>query len=286
MRAASRSILTVLLLAVSVTVGASAAHAGTPSPGSFKIKTKTVNLDVDVVGYVVTDRLHDTKSDCFPGQRWIQTNAFRFEAGKPVRVKLTNVSAPGLDPVTTSSLSRSSGSAVSKGTVSDYSETNHCPPTAPEKLGQQPACVRNAGKLRVSLTPGELPPEKQELAPLQGRPLYVGVFRAGGGANGTTCIGTPAGDFIGVRKDSATALTPSSAPGFAAVLPAKLDAIKVFNLKRGKTIRRAITAFGPCSRVRYTVSTTRGATPPGPTLNADGDCFMRAKILVTIRRAK
>ena len=286
MRVASCSIPMVLLLAAAVGTGASTAAAGTPSPGSLKIKQKVAKLDVDVVGYVVTDQLHDTKSDCFPGQRWIQTNEFTFEAGKPARVKLTNVSGPGLDPITTSSLSAATGSAVSRGTVSEYSETNYCAPTAPAKLGPQPACVRNAGKLRVSLTPGEIPPEQDDLAGLAGRPLYVGIFRSGGGSNALSCAGAAAGSFRGLKDSSAAVLTPSMAPGFAAVLPAKLDAVKLFNLKRGKVIRRGISAHGPCARVTYDISTTQGATPPEPTLNADSDCFLRAKILVTIRRAK
>lgn len=284
MRTASRSALVLLLLATSIAAGASATSAATRSPSSLKINTKVVKLDVDAVGYVVSDRLHDTTSDCAPGQRWIQTNEFTFETGRPVRVNLTNVSVPGLDPVTTSTLSKSAGSAVSKGTVSDYKDTNYCPPTAPQKLGPQPACVRNAGKLRVSLTPGEIPPETDGLAGLDGRPVFVGLYRAGGGLNPTSCVGTAAGSFSGAGDLSTAVLSPSLAPGYAAVLPAKLDSIKVFNLKRGKVIRRAITAYGPCSKVRYGVSTVQGSTPPGPTLNADSDCFLRAKILVTIRR--
>lgn len=285
MRIAPRSIV-LLLLAMSLGTGVSSASAATASPSAMDIRTKVAKLDVDVVGYVVSDRLHDTKSDCAPGQRWIQTNEFTFEAGKPARVNLTNVSVPGMDSVMTSTLSKPTGSAVSKGSVSDYSETNYCPPTAPEKLGPQPACVRNAGKLRVSLMPGEIPAEQDGLAGLNGRPVSVGLYRSGGGANGDTCIGTPAGSFVGPGDLSAALVSPSMAPGFAAILPAKLDAIRLFNLRRGTTIRRGITAFGPCARVKYGVSAVQGATPPGPTLNADSDCFLRAKILVTIRRAR
>src|SRR3954451_2697072 len=117
MRTVSGSALMLLVVATSVLLGAATTSAAPP-----RVKTKVAKLDVDVAGYVVTDRLHDTKSDCFPGQRWLQPNEFTFESGRPVPVKLTNVSLPGVDPVTTSSLSNPAGPAVSKGSLSEYAE--------------------------------------------------------------------------------------------------------------------------------------------------------------------
>ena len=284
MRTRRRTALALLII-VSLVVAAVAAlpsGAATPGPGSFKIRTRIAKLQMDVAGYVEAKELHDTTSDCFPGERWIQTHEYAFETGDYVNVSVKNVSAPGLDSVVTSRLSKAVGSAKVTAGISDYRSTNYCK-DAPKKLQGPPACKTNAGKLRVGLTPGAVPEEVDGPASLQGRPLNVAISRQGGGQHAATCLGAAADSFNSKLDMSVALLTTSLAPGPSVSLPAKLDAIDIFSLRRKARVKRVIVASGPCSKVNYTVQAPPGSSPPGPTLNADGDCFIRAKIVVTIR---
>ena len=73
-------------------------------------------------------------------------------------------------------------------------------------------------------------------------------------------------------------------PGIADVLPAKLDAVKLFSLRAGRRVRRVTTASGPCDSVTVRVATSGAGASPGPArVNADGDCFLRAKVVLSIR---
>ena len=74
--------------------------------------------------------------------------------------------------------------------------------------------------------------------------------------------------------------------GVNEVLPAKLDAVKLFNLRAKKRVRRVIILEGPCAKVRVTVANPPGHSPNPGALNADGDCRLTGKIVLTIRTAR
>ncbi len=279
-RAAAALLVTCLLGAALSSVPAGAATI--PNPSKFKIRTKIAKLQVDVAGYIETRRLTHTVSDCHPGEHYIQTNRFVFETGNYVNVSVKAISAPGLDTVMTSRFSKAVGTAKTAGTVSDYRSTNHCAPSAPVKLPGPPACVTNAGKLAVALTPGDEPAADGDLAPLAGRPLMLSLLRKGGGNQAPTCTGEGAGSISG--EDTRLAVVGTSlGPGVSAVLPARLDAIKVFNIRANRRMRRVVVVSGSCRSVSVRVSDPPGGSPNPGALNADGDCWMTGKVVLTLR---
>ncbi len=281
-RGAPVLVLAALLLFLSGIGAASSGAATIPNPAKFKLKTKIAKLQVDVAGYIETRELTNTVSDCFPGEHYIQTNRFDFETGNYVNVSVKAISAPGLDTVMTSRFSKAVGTAKTRGSVSEYRTTNHCAPTAPAKLPGPPACVTNAGKLAIALTPGDAPSGDEDLAPLAGRPLMLSVFRKGGGTQAPTCVGQGAGSVKG--QDTRLAVVGTSlGPGVSAVLPARLDAVKVFNIRASKRMRRVIVISGSCNSVNVTVSDPPGASPNPGGLNADGDCWLTGKVVLTLR---
>ncbi len=261
-----------------VAVGAS---AQTADPSKYKVTTRVAKLQVDVAGYVETRLLKDTTSDCFPGERWIQTNRFEFETGGYVNQTITNISGRGFPTTTTSTFSRAAGRTLVEGDISDYKATNYCSGEQ-QKLDGAPTCTKHAGKLAVALTPGGLPDPDEELAPLNGRPLLLSLKRAGGGKDAVRCIGPGAGQVTG--KDTGAAIaTTSIVPGISAILPANLDAVKVFAIRRGQRVRRTIVIDGPCRSVKVTVLVPPGRSPDPGALNADGDCRLVGKVVLTLR---
>lgn len=282
-RASRLTVLALLLCGALALTGAAVTAAAPKPPSKYQVRTRIAKLQIDLAGYLETRALHDTTSDCFPGERWIKTNRFEFETGRFVDVSVKNVSLPGTgQSVVTSNFSRSSGSATSEGLISGYESTNNCPPTAPVKLGGPPACAKNRGAISVGLTPGDIPESDGELTPLNGRPLLVTIKRNGGGRDATQCVGEGASRLTGKDTDLAVATT-SIAPGVAAILPANLDAIKVFAIRKKQTIKRVIQLSGSCKSVAVKALVPPGTTPNPGSLNADGDCWMTGKIVVTIR---
>jgi hypothetical protein len=269
------------LIAAGSAGAASVGTAATPPPSKYKVKTRIAKLQVDVAGYVETRLLHDTTSDCFPGERWIQTNRFTFETGNYVNLSINNISAPGIPSVTTSPFSRVVGTAKVAGAISDYESTNYCN-SAPQKLEGAPECRDSSGKIAVALTPGDVPDEEDDLTPLRGKPLSLTIRRAGAGRDAARCFGNGASSVTG--KDAKLAVVGTSPlPGIAEILPANLDAIKVFAIRKNQRIKRAIVIQGPCSKVRVTAGPPPGATPSPGGLNADGDCWLIGKVVLTIR---
>ncbi len=276
-----------VVLCALIAVGAAGAVSATaatkpPNPATYKIKTRIAKLQVDVAGYVETRLLHDTTSDCFPGERWIQTNTFDFETGRYVNLSVTNISGQGFPTTTTSSFSRNAGRTTKESTISDYKATNYCKGEQ-EKLDGPPVCApKSTGKLSVALTPGEIPGENDELAPLNGRPLLLSLKRAGSGRDAARCIGPGASQVSGKDTDAAIVGT-SIVPGLSVIVPANLDAIKVFNLRAKARLRRVIVIDGPCSNVKVTVLAPPGRSPDPGALNADSDCRLVGKIVLTVR---
>ncbi len=250
-------------------------------------KVKVAKLDLDVAGYVETRQLADTTSNCFPGVTYTQTNRYTFETSKYVGTRLTNIALPGTDGVITSGFSRAAGSANITGGITGFRTTNYCAPTAPQLPEPvPPTCVKTRGKTSVALTPaGKLGANEDDLVPLGGKPMMLSVIRRGGAQHDLSCIGGGAASISGTDTDIAVVST-SLAPGVSLVLPTGLASFKLFNLKRRDRLRRSIVVAGPCSSVRAsTRSGSAGAPAPGE-LNADGDCWLTAKIVLSVRRSR
>ncbi|MCW3041365.1 MAG: hypothetical protein JWM31_3270 [Solirubrobacterales bacterium] len=283
-----RLLLIVLLTLTGLGGLASVAPVGaapTPGPSKFKFRTRIAKLEVDVAGYVETRRLHDTTSDCSPGERWIQTNHFDFETGSFVPLSVKNVSGPGFGSIATGSFSRTTGSTMTKGSISDYSATNYCAPTEPDKLTGPPACAAaGRNRIAVALTPGGIPEpaNPDDPAPLKGRSLQLTIKRVGGGTDTPKCAGEGAQSLTGPGTETAVVGT-SFAPGISEILPANLDAVKVFAIRRRQRLRRTIVMQGPCSRVAVKVLPVPGPAPSPGGLNADGDCWLTGKVVLTVR---
>ena len=266
-----------LLLAGAAPVVASAAPA-LPKPP----KTKVVKLQFDVAGYVESRELHDTKSDCYPGVSYIQTNRFEFETGKWVNSMMTNISLPGTDGTITTAGSLPAGSASIEGTISDFSTSNFCAPTQPDPEPTPPVCAKTRGKISVGLMGGSTG-MSGDLATLTGKSLLLTITRVGGTIDAYTCLGEAAGSITGADAEQ-SGVTTSPAPGVSETLTTGLGSIKIFNLKKGKTLRRTIIIDGACAAVNVQAGTNPAAKPNPGALNADADCRMTGKVVLAIRR--
>ncbi|WP_354701439.1 hypothetical protein DSM112329_01753 [Paraconexibacter sp. AEG42_29] len=274
-----------LTTVVAVALGGAVAVTAAAAPKSKvpKVRTRIAKLQLNVAGYVEMRQLKDTASDCFPGERWIQTNTFSFETGRFVNVSVKNVSVPGYGSVATSTFSPTVGRAKVDSGITAYKATNYCKGT-PAKLDGPPTCSSSSGKIAVALTPGEIPEGagEDDPAPLAGRPLLLSVRRAGGGRDALGCLGGGPESLSGPNADLSI-VTTSIAPGVSEVLPANLDAVKVFAIRARQTMKRAIVISGPCTKTTVKVVPPPGAAPNSGNLNADGDCWMTGKVIVTVR---
>lgn len=244
-------------------------------------KTKVVRLQMSAAGYVEARTLHNTKSDCWPGVSYIQTNRFEFETGKWVNSVLSNVTTPGTDGIITMAGAKPSGSATVQGLISDFSTSNYCD-RPPDPEPPQPACATLHGKIAVGLMEGSMG-MVGDLPTLAGKSLLVTITRVGGGIDPSTCLGQSAGSVVGADAEE-SGVTTSYAPSVSESLTTGLTAIQVFNLKKGKTLRRTIVIDGPCEAVNVRSGSDLAAVPNPGALNADADCWMTGKVVLSVRR--
>lgn len=285
MRPTPRSALLFSLSVFVTGISCATALAAAPAVSIPKApKLKEVRVELDVAGYVETRQLKDTTSKCFPGETYVQTNRFEFETGRYVRTKITNISLPGTDGVITSSFSKAVGSATVEGLLSNYRTTNYCPPSPPEAEPKAPTCTKTRGKIAVALTPGGTDADG-DLAGLGGKRLMLSIARRGGGRQDPSCSDGGVPDLVSGVDGDRTVVTTSRVPAVSEVLPSGLTAIKVFNLRRGKRLRRVIVVDGPCRSLSARALTPPGRSPAAGALNADGDCRLTAKVVLTIRAA-
>lgn len=270
--------LTCLLALTAVT----AVPAGSVTvPTLPKIKTRIAKVQITISGYVETRKLRDTTSDCFPGERWIQTNRYDFSTGGFVNISMKRVTAEGVDPVVTSQFSKRVGTAKVKGAISDYKTTNYC---SGEQRPNEPAptCSSTSGKTSISLQEGVVPTEGDDgLVPLTQTAMMLAIQRNGGGRDNLECLGPGASSVSGKDTDKAV-VTTSMAPGVALVVPSGFSVMKVFSIRPGQKLRKSIIVSGPCSKVALTTVAGSGGSPSPGNLNADGDCFLTGKISYTI----
>ncbi len=279
----------VVTLGLALVPSAATAHTGAGA-GAAAVKApkiKSVKLDLDVAGYVETRRLVDTTGTCSPGVTYTQTNTYTFETGKYVRTGLFNIAMPGGDSVLTGSLSPPAGSANITGGLTGYRTTNYCAPIkkAPEPL--RPTCLKTRGKTSVVLVPAAKQVfDVDDLVPLDHQRMMLTVIRSGGAWSLGSCSGAIGAEFIPGPDTSTAYVTTSWHPGVSLVLPTGLGSVKLFNLKKKDRLQRSINLAGPCDSVRVnTLPGSLGGAPAGQ-LNADGDCWVRAKIVLSVRRSR
>ncbi len=283
------------VLALSASVGVALGLALVPSAATGDARAAAVKvtkgqvaiLDVDVAGYVEMRQFKDTTSSCSPGVTYTQTNRYTFETGKYVRVRLTNVALPGTDGLVMSVWSRPAGSANITGEITGFRTTNYCPPSAPELPEPvPPTCVKTRGKTSVMLLPVvPLKVSEDDPVPLGGKRMMLSVTRLGGAHDDPSCFGGFGGNISGTDTDNAIVGT-SFLPGISLGLPTGLGSIKLFNLKRSDRLRRSIVVTGPCEEPRVSTGSGSGGAPAPGELNANGDCWLTAKIVLSVRRSR
>lgn len=280
----SRWVVTAAATAALVAMAGGPATAQGPAVRFPKIKEKVAKFTIDVAGYVTTEQLTDTTSDCYPGRSYHQVNSISFESGSPAKLEVHSVSAPGLaDPVITSKSSKSLGRADMTSRVFGWRTTNYCAPTEPDPEPIAPTCSASRGKIRLSLTPGRIPEETDGLHPLNGIDMLLMIMRTGGGSDSPSCPGESASRVSGPSGDR-TVLSAHSMPGQSQIVPSGFDGPQLFGLKR-KT-KRAIVISGPCSNVTTKVYKGTGPSPSQGSVNADGDCWMHGKVVLTLAPRK
>ena len=183
--------------------------------------------------------------------------------------------------------SRGRSAPTVAGEISDYRLTNYCPPQAEDPEPLPPICAKKShGKISVALTavPLEDTPEG-DLTPLgKGAPLMLSIRRHGTGKDRPDCYGKGAQSVTGPDTGTAVIGTSPMPIAVSEVLPTRLATIKLFNLRRHKRLRSVIVLDGPCDKVRATVIPAPGDGSPRPgALNADGDCWLTGKVVLSVR---
>ncbi len=248
-------------------------------------KGQVAKLELDVAGYVEMRQFKDSTSVCSPGVTYTQTNRYTFETSKYVRTHLTNVALPGTGGVVTSRFSRPAGSANITGEITGFRTTNRCAPEEPDVL-VPPTCVKTRGKTSVALMPAvNLEVSEDDPVPLDDKRMMLSVARHGGAQDDVSCFGGFGGSISGTDTDTAIVGT-SFAPAISLVLPTGLGSVKLFNLKRSDRLRRSIVVAGPCWALHVSTGSGSGGAPAPGVLNADGDCWLTAKIVLSVRRSR
>ncbi len=278
----------VVTLGLALVPSAATAHTGAGAgAAAVKVpKIKSVKLDLDVAGYVEVRQLVDTTDKCSPGVTYTQTNEYTFETGKYLGTRLVHIAVPGTDAVLTGAFSRAAGSANITGGLTGYRTTNYCAPTKKDPEPLRPTCLKTRGKTRVALVPAAKQVfDVDDLVPLDHQRMMLTVLRSGGAWGLGSCSGARAIEIFPSADTSTAYVTTSWHPGVSLVLPTGLGSVKLFNLKKKDRLQRSINLAGPCDSVRVnTLPGSLGGAPAGQ-LNADGDCWVRAKIVLSVRRS-
>ncbi len=278
-----------LSASVAVALGLALVPSATTADAAAAVKVtkgQVAKLELDVAGYVEMRQFKDSTSSCSPGVTYTQTNRYTFETSKYVETRVTNVALPGTDGVMTSRFSRPAGSANITGEITGFRTTNRCAPEEPDVL-VPPTCVKTRGKTSVMLLPAvPLEVSEDDPVPLGGKRMMLSVARHGGAQDDVSCFGGFGGNISGTDTDTAIVGT-SFAPAISLVLPTGLGSVKLFNLKRSDRLRRSIVVAGPCAELRVsTYPGWAGGVPAPGGLNADGDCWLTAKIVLSVRRSR
>jgi hypothetical protein len=191
---------------------------------------------LSVTGGVTITTVHDFTSDCGPGQAWtIQAKA---EVNIHGRIEVEVIGNKQVQ----STVAVTPGGAVNTNTLTDFHETNYCPPEDPVSQDPPPVCKRHTGTGGASLSLGRAP-----------WLVSLGISRKGGGEQDPSCIGAP---VLGPKPPGAQVEALQS-DYEAIVLPLDLEPNQFKGLRVGKKLSSRIKVNGPCKRTTATASTFR-----------------------------
>jgi hypothetical protein len=191
---------------------------------------------LSVTGGVTITTVHDFTSDCGPGQAWtIQAEA---EVNIHGRIEVEVIGNKQVQ----STAAITPGGAVNTNALTNFHETNYCPPEEPVSQDPPPVCKRHMGSGVASLSLGRAP-----------WLVSLGIGRKGGGEQDQSCIGAP---VIGPKPTGAQ-IEALQSDYEAIALPLDLKPNQFKGLRVGKKLSSRIKVNGPCERTTATASTFR-----------------------------
>jgi hypothetical protein len=191
---------------------------------------------LSVTGGLTITTVHDFTSNCGPGQAWtIQAEA---EVNIHGRIEVEVIGNKQVQ----STAAITPGGAVNTNTLTNFHETNYCPPDEPVSQDPPPVCKRHTGSGGASLSLGRAP-----------WLVSLGIGRKGGGEQDQSCIGAP---VIGPKPTGAQ-IEALQSDYESIVLPLDLKPNQFKGLRVGKKLSSRIKVNGPCKRTTATASTFR-----------------------------
>lgn len=191
---------------------------------------------LSVTGSVTITTVHDFTSNCGPGQAWTIQAKAEVNIHGPIEVEVIG------NKQVQSTAAINPGGAVNANTLTDFHETNYCPPEDPVSQDPPPVCKRHTGSGVASLSLGR--------APL---PVSLGIGRKGGGSQDPSCSGAP---VLGPKPIGAQ-IEALQSDYEAIVLPLDLKPNQFKGLPVGKKLSSRIKVNGPCKQTTATASTFR-----------------------------
>lgn len=191
---------------------------------------------LSVTGGLTITTVHDFTSGCEPGQAWTIQAKAEVNIHGPIEVEVIG------SKQVQSTAAITSGGAVNTNTLTDFHETNYCPPEEPVRQDPPPICKRHTGSGVASLSLGRAP-----------WPVSLGIGRKGGGEQDQGCIGAP---VIGPKPTGAQVEALQS-DYEAIALPLDLKPSQFKGLRVGKKLSSRIKVNGPCKGTTATASIFR-----------------------------
>jgi len=181
-----------------------------------------------VAGGLTITTKHDFTGSCQPGQAWTIAASADVEINGKIEVEANG------KRIVQSTEAKSPGGAVNKSVLSEYHETNYCPPEDPVELPRQPQCSSHTGAGVAGLQP-----DGRNKAPWL---VSIGIGRLGGGDQHSSCVGQP----VNGPTPKGSKIEPLATVYDAIVLPLDLKVSQFKSLKVGKKLISRVNVGGPC----------------------------------------
>ncbi|MBK5218760.1 MAG: hypothetical protein JJE35_03090 [Thermoleophilia bacterium] len=181
-----------------------------------------------VAGGLTITTKHDFTGSCEPGQAWTIEAQVEVEVNGTIQIERIG------KRIVQSTDAKSPGGAANKNVLSEYHESNYCPPEDPVELGRKPECGSHTGTGSASLLP-----DGRNKAPWL---VAIGISRRNGGDQHSSCSGgsvigpTPRGSQIEALQSSFESI----------VLPLDLKVSQFKSLGVGKKLIRRVNVGGSC----------------------------------------
>lgn len=236
-----------VLALTAVSVLAVSASAGAAGSGVYPAK-------LSVEGELTVTTVHDFTGPCERNQGW--TIEAKADVKVSAKIQLEWIANQGIVQGTEA---KTPGGAKNKNTMTNYFETNLCPPDEPIPFepSDKPQCSSHTGAGIA------------DIAGSRGK-ISIGIARKGGGEQHTSCHGgfvirpKPTGATIGTLQSDYDAIT----------LPLGVGLGPFKSLRVGQKIVRKIKVSGPCEQgVKATTSIFR-----------DDVCTVKGGFEVTVQR--